>query len=101
MLLGIALCSGLSQSTAHSLTLTRLDSAHDVTIVNAKALLMRLDLLTATDQSDFTKSEKKSLRTECRHIRKDLQELRGGRYFRTSLLVLVLLIPVSVFQWTE
>lgn len=77
------------------------DSTKNIAITNAKALVMRLDIINTTDQSKFTKSEKRILRKETRHIKGDLKELRGGRYFRTSLLVLLILVPVSVFQLSE
>jgi hypothetical protein len=89
-----------STSTVHAGNLVT-DSTNLAGIVKAKALIMRLDIINATDQSEFTKTEKRTLRKETRHIKGDLKELRGGRYVRTSLLVLLVLVPVSVFQLTE
>jgi hypothetical protein len=77
------------------------DSSSNAAIIKAKGLVMRLDIINATDQSGFTKSEKRTLKKETRHIKGELKELHGGRYMRTSLLILIVLVPISVFQLTE
>jgi hypothetical protein len=77
------------------------DSSNNAALRKAKALVMRLDIINATDISELTKKEKRTLRKETRYIKGNLKELRGGRYVRTSLLVLLLLVPVSVFQLSE
>lgn len=77
------------------------DSTDTASLVKAKALVMRLDIINATDQSKFTKAEKRILRKEVRYIRGNLKELRGGRYLPTALIVLIVLIPLSVYQLTE
>jgi hypothetical protein len=91
----------LITSSAHAHKISARDSTKNIAIINAKALVMRLDIINTIDQSKFTKSERRILRKETRHIKGDLKELRGGRYFRTGLLVLLVLVPVSVFQLTE
>jgi hypothetical protein len=90
-----------SSSTAHAEKKPVTDSTSIAVIIKAKALVMRLDIINATDQSGFTKSEKRMLKKETRHIKGDLKELHGGRYIRTSLLILIVLVPLSVFQLTE
>ena len=77
------------------------DSTKDASIIQAKQLIMRLDTINASDKSNFNKAEKKILRKEVRFIKRDLKELRGGRYLSTMLIVMIVLIPVSVFQLTE
>jgi hypothetical protein len=88
-------------STVHAEKNLKTDSTSNAAIIKAKALVMRLDIINATDQSGFTKAEKRTLRKESHHIKGDLKELHGGRYIRTSLLVLIVLVPLSVFQLTE
>jgi hypothetical protein len=90
-----------SLSTAHAEQNRVSDSSSTAALIKAKALVMRLDIINATDQSGFTKAEKRTLRKESHHIKGDLKELHGGRYIRTSLLVLIVLVPLSVFQLTE
>ena len=90
-----------SLSTAHAAMKMESDSTNNAAIIKAKALVMRLDIINATDQSGFTKAEKRTLRKESHHIKGDLKELHGGRYIRTSLLILIVLVPLSVFQLTE
>jgi hypothetical protein len=77
------------------------DSTNNASLIKAKALVMRLDIINATDQSKFTKAEKRILRKEVRYIKGNLKELRGGRYLPTMLIFLIVLVPVSVFQLTE
>jgi hypothetical protein len=77
------------------------DSTHIAAITKAKDLVMRLDIINATDQSDFTTTQKRLLRKETRHIKGNLKELRGGRNVRRMLVVMIILVPVSVFQLTE
>jgi hypothetical protein len=88
-------------SEAHTERRAVPDSIDIAVIIKAKALVMRLDIINTTDQSEFTKAEKRTLRKEARHIKSNLKELRGGRYVRTTFLVLLFLVPVSVFQLTE
>jgi hypothetical protein len=78
-----------------------LDSAKNASLAQAKALVMRLDIINVTDQSKLTRAEKRIQRKEIRYIKRNLKELRGGSYLPTSVIVLLLLIPVSVFQLTE
>jgi hypothetical protein len=77
------------------------DSTSNAALIKAKALVMRLDIIKATDQSKFTKAEKRILRKESRSIKGNLKELRGGRYMPTMLIVMLVLVPVSVYQLTE
>lgn len=91
----------LITSTAQAHKISATDSTKNIAIINAKALVTRLDIINTTDQSKFTNSERRILRKETRQIKGDLKELKGGRYFRTSLLVLLVLVPISVFQLTD
>jgi hypothetical protein len=77
------------------------DSTDNASLIKAKTLVMRLDIINATDQSKFSKAEKRILRKEVRLIKGNLKELRGGRYIPTMLIVMLVLIPVSVFKITE
>lgn len=77
------------------------DSTSSASLIKAKALVMRLDIINATDQSKFTKAEKRILRKEVRSIKGNLKELRGARYMPTMLIIMLVLVPVSVFQLTE
>jgi hypothetical protein len=102
---GIGRYADYTRYPAHVVPLStindRADSASTATITNAKLLLMRLDVINATEQSHFTKSEKRIVRKEIRAIKADLKELRGARYVRTALIVVILVIPLSVFYIIE
>jgi hypothetical protein len=78
-----------------------IDSSNTAAIIKGKAFIMRLDIIKSTDQSNLTKAEKRILLKETRSIKANLKELRGGRYFRRSLILLFVLVPFSVFQLTE
>jgi hypothetical protein len=71
------------------------------TISHAKSMLMRLDTINATDQSNFTRSEKRVVRREARSIRATLRELRGARYIRSATIVLLVVVPISIFFLVE
>ena len=96
LLLTMVICGSTANAAAE-----QNDSTDYAPLIQAKALVMRLDIINATDQSKFTKAEKRILRKEVRHIKGDLKELRGGRYVPTIFIVLLLLVPVTVFQLTE
>jgi hypothetical protein len=79
----------------------RADTTSTVAITKAKSMLMRLDVINATDQSNFNRSEKRIVRKEIKAIKSDLKELQGARYMRTAMIVLILVVPLSVFYVTE
>ena len=82
-------------------TLSDTDSTNDAAISKAKVLVMRLDVLNATDQSGFTKTEKTLLRREARSIRGDLKDLQRRRYIPATVITMVLLISVAAFHASE
>lgn len=89
------------QVTHSNATSFRADTTSTTTITKAKAMLMRLDVINGTDQSSFTRSEKRILRKEVKAIKANLRELRGARYVRTAMIVLILIVPLSIFYVTE
>lgn len=100
ILIGIVLTVLSIRADAMTHTSMGLDTT-STTLSKAKSMLMRLDILNATDQSNFTKSEKRIVRKEVKAIKSDLKELRGARYMRTGIIVLILAIPLSAFYITE
>jgi hypothetical protein len=91
----------ISNSSASIGTYLHTDSTSTASVTKAKLMLMRLDVINASDQSDFTKSEKRIIRKEVRHIKGNLKELRGGRYVKTAVISFILLVPISIFYVAE
>ena len=82
-------------------THTGADSTNNAAIIKAKSLVMRIDVLNATDQSGFTKTEKTLLRREARSIRGNLKDLQRRRYKPATVVTMVLLISVAAFHAAE
>jgi hypothetical protein len=70
------------------------------TVESAKVLLVRLDEINATDKSILTRSETKALRKELRVIKGELKELHKGTYMPVGKLVVLLLVPIILFNIT-
>jgi hypothetical protein len=77
------------------------DSTSTTELIKAKSLLARLDIINATDRTYFSVSEKKGLRKEARSIKGQLKELRGGRYSPVGALIIILIIPWTIYQVGE
>ena len=77
------------------------DSTVTTELTKAKILLARLDIINAMDNTAFSVTEKKGLRKEARSIRAQLKELRGGRYIPAGALILILIIPWTIYQVAE
>lgn len=77
------------------------DSTSTSELTKAKSLLARLDIINATDKTYFSVSEKKGLRKEARLIKGQLKELRRGRYIPVGVLIIVLIIPWTIYQVAE
>lgn len=60
----------------------------------AKALYTRLDEIKQIDKSTLTPAEKKQLRKETRHIKKQLKELGGGVYLSAGAVVLIVVLLI-------
>ena len=60
----------------------------------AKALLLRLDEINATDMSKLKSSEKKNMRKEVRSINHELRELTGGVYLSVGAILLIALLLI-------
>jgi hypothetical protein len=100
----VILLTGMLVTTAGARTESNLrmdTTTSTATIIDAKSMLMRLDTISATDQSNFTRSEKRVVRREARSIRATLRELRGARYIRSATTVLLVFVPVSIFFLLE
>jgi hypothetical protein len=77
------------------------DSTATPELTKAKSLLARLDIINAMDKTGFSVREKKGLRKEARSIKGQLKELRGGRYIPVGALIMILIIPLTIYQVTE
>ena len=71
------------------------------TIEFAKILLTRMDEINALDKANLSSIELKKLKKELRGIKGDLKELEGGTYLPLGTLVIVLLVPLVVFNISE
>ena len=91
----ISVLASLDTTAKNEITV-HLDSAQDM--MDAKRLLLRLDEINATDRAALTSTEIKALRKEVRLIKGELKELRKGTYIAGSKLVLILLIPLLIFN---
>ena len=77
------------------------DSTVSTELAEAKILLVRLDIINAMDKTDFSVTEKRDLRKEARSIKGQLKELRGGRYIPVGALILILIVPWTIYQLGE
>jgi hypothetical protein len=60
----------------------------------AKALVLRLNEISAMDMSKLKSAEKKTLRKEVRSIKHELRDISGGVYISAGLLILILILLV-------
>jgi hypothetical protein len=60
----------------------------------AKALLLRLDEISATDMTNLKSAEKKELRKEVRSIKRELKDLSGGVYVSAGAIILILILLI-------
>jgi hypothetical protein len=60
----------------------------------AKALILRLDEISAMDMSKLKSSEKKNMRKEVRSIKRELKDISGGVYISAGALILILILLV-------
>lgn len=67
----------------------------------AKILLVRMDEINALDRSSLTSSEVRALRKELRRIKGDLKELKKGTYMPAEELIIILLIPLVIFNISD
>lgn len=63
-------------------------------------MLSRLDEINALDRSGFTLPETRALRKEVRQIKGHLKELRKATYMPLGKLIIILLVPLVVFNIT-
>ena len=59
------------------------------------------DSINAIDKKHLKASELKMLRKELRGIRGELKELDGGNYVPVKSLIMLLLVPLVVYNLTE
>jgi hypothetical protein len=76
-------------------------AADSATMHEAKTLLTRLDEINTMDKSALNSRELKKLRKEVRSIKGDLKELDGGQYVLIGRLVILLFIPLVVFNLSQ
>jgi hypothetical protein len=74
------------------------DSTKMKGLSDARASLMRLDIINATDKTHLSTMEKKKLRKELRVIKNRLYDLNGSRYIPIGAIVVLLLLPFAVYQ---
>lgn len=67
----------------------------------AKTLLIRMDEINAIDRASLTTSEVKALRKELRLIKGDLKELKKGTYMPAGKLIIILLVPLVIFNISD
>jgi hypothetical protein len=70
-------------------------------MASAKVLLIRMDMINAMDKKHLKASELKSLKKELRGIKSELKELDGGNHVPVGSLIILLLVPLVVFNLTE
>ena len=71
------------------------------TIEFAKILLTRMDEINSMDKAKLSATELKKLKKELRGIKGDLKELDGGTYLPLGTLVIVLLVPLVIFNMIQ
>ncbi|MGC1243861.1 MAG: hypothetical protein WA874_19865 [Chryseosolibacter sp.] len=72
-----------------------------VSIEVAKILLIRMDEINALDRESLTSSEVRALRKELRLIKGNLKELEKGTYMPAGKLIIILLIPLVIFNISD
>jgi hypothetical protein len=77
------------------------DSTEVKTLADAKLLLNRLDIINATDKTNFSASRKKELRKETRQIKGHLRALRGSSNLPAWAILIILIIPFATHQVME
>lgn len=60
----------------------------------AKALIIRLDEIKATDKSTLTSEEKKDLRTEVKAIKSNLKAIGNGVYLSGAAVILIVVLLI-------
>jgi hypothetical protein len=87
-------------STTETKATTGLTISQDSTerIAVAKILLIRMDEINALDKASLTQSQVSALRKELRLIKGDLKELKKGTYMPAGKLIIILLIPLVIFN---
>ena len=60
----------------------------------AKALMLRLDEISAKDMTKLNSSEKKEMRKEVRSIKRELKDISGGVYVSAGALILILILLI-------
>lgn len=80
---------------------TLLPSDSTQTIKFAKVLLTRMDEINSMDKADLSATELKKLKKELRGIKGNLKELDGGTYVPLGTLVIVLLVPLMIFNMIQ
>jgi len=60
----------------------------------AKALLLRLDVINALDKKDMKSPQKKELRKEVRSIKQQLAEISDGLYLSVGAIIIILLLVI-------
>ena len=93
-LLASILSTTITKATIAS-TISR-DSTTSIEV--AKILLIRMDEINALDRGSLTSSEVKALRKELRLIKGNLKELKKGTYMPAGKLIIILFIPLVIFN---
>jgi len=60
----------------------------------AKALIVRLDEIKATDKSKLTSEEKKDLRKEVKSIKHNLKDIGSGVYLSGAAIILIVVLLI-------
>jgi|GEM_PF-5734316 len=77
------------------------DSIETKALTDAKMLLQRLDIIHAIDKNHLSVAEKKRLRKESRMIKSHLNEFDTANYIPLRFIIIVLFVPLVVFQAIE
>ena len=60
-----------------------------------------MDVINAMDKKDLKTSEIRKLKKELRDIKSELKELDGGSYIPVGTLIIILLVPIVVYNLTQ
>lgn len=66
----------------------------ETTVAKVKVLELRLSEINAMDKSNLTWTDKRNLRKEVRSIKGQLNEMGGGVYISTGVLVLIVILLI-------
>jgi hypothetical protein len=64
--------------------------------MRAQQLIQRLETINSMDKSTMSKSERKKLRKEVKHIKKELKPMGGGVYLSVGAILIIILLLILI-----